>query len=81
MARRLYRLIEVARAQDKLTWRVSLDRLRDQIPLSQRYPSHLQRVLQPAHEMLLAAGLVRNASFRQINREWLVDYVLATRNT
>ena len=43
----------MARAQDKLTWRVSLDRLRDQIPLTQRYPSHLQRVLQPANDMLM----------------------------
>jgi hypothetical protein len=36
-------------------------------------------VLQPAHEMLMAAGLVRDASFRQVNRRWFVDYVLATR--
>lgn len=81
VARRLYRLLEVARELGTVTWRVPLDELAQQLPLAQRYPSHLQRVLQPAHEMLLAAGLVRNASFRQINREWLVDYVLATRNT
>lgn len=80
VARRLYRLLEVARELGTVTWRVALDELAQQLPLAQRYPSHLQRVLQPAHEMLLAAGLVRNASFRQINREWLVDYVLATRN-
>ncbi len=80
VARRLYRLLEVARELGTVTWRVGLDELAQQLPLAQRYPSHLQRVLQPAHEMLLAAGLVRNASFRQINREWLVDYVLATRN-
>jgi hypothetical protein len=73
-------LLEVARELGTVTWRVGLDELAQQLPLAQRYPSHLQRVLQPAHEMLLAAGLVRNASFRQINREWLVDYVLATRN-
>ncbi len=81
VARRLYRLLEVARELGTVTWRVPLDELAQQLPLAQRYPSHLQRVLQPAHEMLLAAGLVRNATFRQINREWLVDYVLATRNT
>src|SRR5690349_18405840 len=52
VARRLYRLIEVARAGGALAWRVSLERLREQLPLAQRYPSHLQRVLQPAHEML-----------------------------
>ncbi len=81
VARRLYRLLEVARELGTVTWRVGLDELAQQLPLAQRYPSHLQRVLQPAHEMLLAAGLVRNASFRQINRDWLVDYVLATRNS
>src|SRR5436305_2011355 len=50
----------------------------EQLPLTQRYPSHLKRVLQPAHEMLLAAGLLRDATFRQLNRDWLVDYVLAS---
>ncbi len=80
VARRLYRLIAVARAGDCVTWRVPLDRLASQLPLTQRYPSHLQRVLQPAHEMLLAAGLLRDATFSQTDRGWQVDYVLATRN-
>jgi hypothetical protein len=62
-----------------VTWRIALDRLAEQLPLAQRYPSHLQRVLQPAHEMLLAAGLLRDAAIRQQRREWYVDYVLATR--
>lgn len=79
VARRLYRLLEVARENEMVTWRVRLDSLAEQLPLTQRYPSHLQRVLQPAHEMLMAAGLVRDASFRQVNRRWFVDYVLATR--
>lgn len=79
VARRLYRLLEVARAEGVLTWRVSLDRLKEQLPLVQRYPSHLQRVLQPAHEMLESAGVVRSASVRQQQREWFVDYVLAAR--
>jgi plasmid replication initiation protein len=79
VARRLYRLIEVARADGMLTWRVPLDRLREQLPLVQRFPSHLQRVLQPAHAMLRSAGLVRSASIRQQNREWFVDYVLGSR--
>ena len=79
VARRLYRLIEVARADDTVTWRVSLDRLREQLPLIQRFPSHLQRVLQPAHEMLEAAGALRSATFRQQQREWFVDYVIAPR--
>ena len=59
--------------------RIALDRLAAQLPLTQRYPSHLQRVLQPAHEMLVAAGLLRDAAFRQQQREWFVDYVLAQR--
>lgn len=79
VARRLYRVLEVARENEMVTWRIRLDSLAEQLPLTQRYPSHLQRVLQPAHEMLVAAGLVRDASFRQVNRRWFVDYVLATR--
>jgi len=79
VARRLYRLLEVARQEGTVTWRVPLARLAEQLPLTQRYPSHLQRVLQPAHEMLLASGLLRDAAFRQISRVWVVDYVLASR--
>ena len=76
VARRLYRLIEVARSAGVLAWRVSLDRLRDQLPLTQRYPSHLQRVLQPAHQMLRDSGVIRDAIVRQHQRDWFVDYVL-----
>ena len=79
VARRLYRLLEVARAEGSVSWRVALDRLAEQLPLSQRYPSHLQRVLQPAHEMLVAAGILRDASFKQQRRAWFVDYVLASK--
>ena len=79
VARRLYRLLEIARANGMLSWRVSLDRLREVLPLVQKYPSHLQRVLQPAHVMLLDAGLVRDAGFRQQRREWFAEYVLASR--
>ena len=81
VARRLYRLIEVARTDGVLTWRVSLERLREQLPLTQRYPSHLQRVLQPAHDMLKDAGIIREAMVRQQQREWFVDYVLAAKQT
>ncbi|HUF26821.1 MAG TPA: replication initiator protein A [Gemmatimonadaceae bacterium] len=77
VARRLYRLLEVARVHGTVTWRIALDRLAEQLPLQQRYPSHLQRVLQPAHEMLLSAGLIRDAAVRQHDRQWYVDYVLA----
>lgn len=79
VARRLYRLLEVARAEERLTWRIGLDRLAEQLPLNQRYPSHLQRVLQPAHDMLVAAGVLRNAPIRQQQREWFVDYMLGSR--
>jgi len=79
VARRLYRLLEVAREEGMLAWRVDLTALAEQLPLAQRYPSHLQRVLQPAHEMLVAAGLLRDVGVRQHKREWFVDYVLAGR--
>ena len=76
VARRIYRLLEVVRPQIGPHWRISLDRLADQLPLVQRFPSHLQRVLQPAHEMLVAAGILRNATFVQEARAWYVDYTL-----
>lgn len=79
VARRLYRLLEVAREEERLTWRIALDRLAEQLPLAQRFPSHLQRVLQPAHDMLIAAGILRNAVIRQQQREWFVDYMLGSR--
>ncbi len=79
VARRLYRMLEVARADGRLSWRIPLERLAEQLPLTQRYPSHLQRVLQPAHEMLLSAGLVRDIGIRQYERVWQVDYVLGSR--
>ncbi len=79
VARRLYRLLEVARADGRLTWRIGLDKLAEQLPLAQRYPSHLQRVLQPAHDMLVEQGILRNAAIRQQQREWYVDYMLGSR--
>jgi plasmid replication initiation protein len=79
VARRLYRMVEVSRSEGTLAWRISLERLAERIPLTQRYPSHLLRVLQPAHEMLLSAGIVRTAEVRQQRKSWMVDYVLAPR--
>ena len=81
VARRLYRLLEVAREEGRVTWRVTLERLAEQMPLVQRYPSHLQRVLAPAHEILSETGLVRSASFLSEGRERYVEYVLARRGT
>lgn len=74
VARRLYRLREAVRGTDAPRWRIGLERLAELLPLSQRYPSHLQRVLQPAHEMLMGAGIVRRASFIQDGRSWFVEY-------
>ena len=79
VARRLYRLLEVARAEGRLTWRIALDELAQQLPLAQRYPSHLQRVIQPAHDILVERGLLRAAAIRQQQREWFVDYMLGSR--
>lgn len=79
VARRLYRLLEIARANGIVSWRVTLERLREVLPLVQKFPSHLQRVLQPAHVMLMEAGLVRDAGFRQHRRVWHAEYVLASR--
>ncbi len=79
VARRLYRLIEVARAQGGSPWRLTLERLAEQLPLIQRYPSHLQRVLQPAHEMLVASGLLRDASFERSEKVWFATYTFGPR--
>jgi plasmid replication initiation protein len=79
VARRLYRLLELARAEGRLAWRVSLDRLKELLPLVQRYPSHLQRVLQPAHDLLVESGVLRSATVQQEHRRWYVGYVLGSR--
>jgi len=77
VARRLYRLLEVARSDQKATWIMSLESLAEQLPLLQRYPSHLLRVLQPAHEMLLASGIVREIETTRTEAGWEVTYSLA----
>jgi plasmid replication initiation protein len=79
VARRLYRLLEVVRAEGRDAWSLPLERLAERLPLTQRYPSHLQRVLQPAHEMLVTSGGVHEARFRQERRDWFAEYVLADR--
>lgn len=76
VARRLYRVLQVVRIDAGKTWQVPLERLAEQLPLTQRYPSHLQRVLQPAHEMLLAAGVLRSAVIAQQDKSWTVSYQL-----
>ena len=74
VARRIYRLLAAVRGDAKELVRLPLERLAEILPLSQRYPSHLQRVLQPAHEMLVAAGIVRRADFVQDGRAWTAEY-------
>ena len=78
VARRLYRLLSALRAEPGAPpaprCRVPLERWAEQLPLFQRYPSHLQRVLQPAHQMLVAAGVLRDAEIRADGREWVVEY-------
>ncbi len=75
VARRLYRLLEtVGLEPGGAPWVIALERLAEVLPLAQRYPSHLQRVLQPAHEMLLAAELVKDARFHQNGRAWSAIY-------
>ncbi|HKS06286.1 MAG TPA: replication initiator protein A [Gemmatimonadaceae bacterium] len=76
VSRRLYRMIAVVRAQNLTEWTLPLATLAEQLPLAQRYPSHLQRVLQPAHEMLVAAGAVATADISQHQGTWIVRYVL-----
>lgn len=81
VARRIYRLVELVRTAGDGVWRVGLDQLADQLPLVQHYPSHLQRVLQPAHEMLVTAGALRSASLVQEGRRWTVEYVVGPQAT
>jgi hypothetical protein len=57
-------------------WRAPLERWAERLPLAQRYPSHLQRVLTPAHDMLAGAGVIRSAAFVQEGRAWWVTYDL-----
>ncbi|MCY7380955.1 MAG: replication initiator protein A [Gemmatimonadaceae bacterium] len=75
VARRIYRLlaVQLAAGADGL-WRVSLDTLADLLPLTQRYPSHILRVVKPASEMLVAAGIVDSAEESQDGRSWFMEY-------
>lgn len=77
VARRLYRLLAALAPAAGDGCEAPLERWAEQLPLAQRYPSHLQRVLQPAHDMLRDAGVVRRAAFAQRGREWWVSYEMA----
>jgi hypothetical protein len=86
VARRLYRLLAALDPDERGDeggwteggrWRVPLERWAERLPLAQRYPSHLQRVLAPAHDMLVNAALLRSAAFVQEGRAWWVEYAPA----
>lgn len=74
VARRIYRLLAVAKAEGRTSLELPLDRLAEQLPLVQRYPSHIARVLQPAHAMLEAAGAATLAEVRQERSQWIAAY-------
>lgn len=76
VARRIYRLLAVqqAAAGASGSWRVALEVLAELLPLTQRYPSHILRVVKPAHEMLVAAGIVTAAEEGQDGRAWSIEY-------
>jgi plasmid replication initiation protein len=76
VARRLYRMVGAASAQGSSRWELPLPDLAQRLPLAQRFPSHLQRVLEPANAMLVAAGIVRSARIRQDGESWLASYTL-----
>lgn len=75
VARRIYRLIAVQLATGADGhWRVPLETLAELLPLTQRYPSHIMRVVKPASEMLVAAGIVHSAEESQDGRSWFMDF-------
>ncbi|MDF1503992.1 replication initiator protein A [Roseisolibacter sp. H3M3-2] len=75
VARRLYRLLSaLAPEAEGEAARWPLEQWAERLPLAQRYPSHLQRVLQPAHEMLVSAGVVRGATVVTEGRDRWVEY-------
>jgi hypothetical protein len=78
VARRLYRLVETVRAaSDNPVWEVSVAELARVLPLAQKYPSHLLRVLRPAHEMLIASGLISAVASRPIRDRWVLEDTIA----
>lgn len=74
VARRLYRLLTASADRGADVYRISLDRLAELLPLTQRYPSHLLRVLHPAHDQLAEAGIVRHVTSERSGRRWRLVY-------
>lgn len=65
-AKRLYRLIDRKR-QENISWTVSVDRLRQLLPLPSTYksPSKIKDVLKPAHRELQERGFLSEAGFEK----------------
>lgn len=74
VARRIYRLLAASTDTGADVYRVSLDRIAQLLPLTQRYPSHLLRVLHPAHDQLVEAGIVREVRAERGGRRWRLIY-------
>ena len=74
VARRIYRLLAASTDAGADVYRVSLDRMAELLPLSQRYPSHLLRVLHPAHDQLVETGIVSNVRTERGERRWRLIY-------
>ena len=74
VARRLYRLLAASDLEPPGVYRTTLDDLAERLPLTQRFPSHLLRVIHPAHDQLVDAGVVLGARSWQEGRVWMVEY-------
>ncbi len=80
ISRSLYRLIDVKR-EDRLSWTVDLDRLRQLVsmPASYSYPSKIKRHLEPAHRELVERGFLTEATHEQRGKSNVVHYKISDR--
>lgn len=59
VAKKLFRLLDRIRAEHT-TFSVGLLKLGEMMPLFQKYPSQIRRVLGPAHDLLLSKGIIQD---------------------
>jgi len=80
ISRSLYRLVDVKR-EDRLSWTVDLDRLRQLVsmPASYSYPSKIKRHLEPAHRELVERGFLIEATHEQRGKSNVVHYKISER--
>lgn len=76
-SRRLYRYLDHRRyrgptAVDEVEF--PLSEVAGELPVTQRAPSHVKRVLDAAHEELIGAGFLRAAHYLRRGRAWFVAY-------